>query len=322
MNYLKVYCNLIRKAENRTPPESCVERHHTFPKGLFGDNDRIVILTPREHYIAHLLLEKICIKRYGVGDEKTKKMTLACLMMRNRSEKYNSHLYEQVRMRYIENMREKMKGEGNPCYGVPCSEERKKKIREKALGRKASQETRDKMSRTRKGKKVKNPKCRKYFRKMDDLEFRENFIKIVEISYTKTEVAEKMGYKSCTNIDRWIKELELDTSHFLGSLVNVGRKHTEQARENIRKSKLGEKNPFYGKTHSQEVKVKMSEERKGERNSFYGKTHNEETKKKQAEAKIGTKWWNDGKVNRMSKECPGDGWIRGKLKKPLDETGS
>ena len=109
MNYLKVYCNLIRKAENRTPPEGYTEKHHTFPKGIFGDNDRIVVLTPREHYITHLLLEQICIKRYGVGDKNTRKMTLACIMMRNRSEKYNSHLYEQVRKRHSENMKEKMK---------------------------------------------------------------------------------------------------------------------------------------------------------------------------------------------------------------------
>jgi hypothetical protein len=72
MNYLKVYCNLIRKAENETLPEDYIEKHHTFPKSIFGDNKRIVALTPRKHYIAHLLLEKICIKRYGVDDEKSK----------------------------------------------------------------------------------------------------------------------------------------------------------------------------------------------------------------------------------------------------------
>jgi len=36
MNYLKVYCNLIRKAENRTPPEGYTEKHHIFPKSIFG----------------------------------------------------------------------------------------------------------------------------------------------------------------------------------------------------------------------------------------------------------------------------------------------
>lgn len=318
MNYLKIYCNLIRKAEDRTPPEDCVEKHHTFPKGIFGDNKRIVILTPREHYVAHLLLEQIHIKRYGVDDERTKKMTLACLLMRSRSEKYNSHLYEQIRKRHSENMKEKMKGEGNPSYGVPCSEERKQKIREKNLGRKASQEARDKMSRARKGIRRgtylrKGIICGTYL-KIYDLKFKENFIEIVEQSHNKMEVLRKLGYKgngrfNCIN--EWIKELNLNTSHFTG---NFGRIQTEETRQKIKEAKTGEKNSFYGKKHTKEVREKMSEKSAGNKNAFYGKTHSEETKKKQAEAKIGRKCWNNGKVNKMSKECPGDGWVRGKLK--------
>jgi hypothetical protein len=316
MNYLKVYCNLIRKAENRVPPEGCVEKHHTFPKGIFGDNDRIVILTPREHYIAHLLLEKIYIKRYGVGDENTRKMTLTCVMMRNRSEKYNSHLYEQVRVRYIKNMKEKMKGEGNPSYGVPCSEEKKQKIREKHLGKKASQETRDKMSKTRTGKR------RGTYLKIRDLEFREEFIKIVEQSKNKMEVLRKLKLSrgKFEYITEWINELNLDISHFTG---NIGVKHTEQARENIRQSKLGEKNPFYGKKHTKEVKEKMSEERRGNKNNFYRRTHSDEARKviaqKNSESMKGMLWWNDGKNQKRSRECPGEEWKNGRLKKVLDD---
>jgi hypothetical protein len=310
MNYLKVYCNLIRKAENRTPPEGYVEKHHTFPKGLFGKNDRIVILTSREHYIAHLLLEKICIKRYGITDERTKKMTLACFLMRNRSEKYNSHLYEQVRKRYSENMKERMGGENNPSYGVPCSEERKQKIRETHLGKKASQETRDKMSEVRTGK-------RRTYLKIYNLDFRKMFIDVVKTSHSKNEVARRMkseiGYEC---INEWIKELELDISHFTG---NEGVKHTNQARENIRLSQLGEKNSFYGKTHSDEAKKKMSNDRIGDKNTFYGKTHSDETKQKIGEKnrkKIkGQLWWNNGQIEKRGRECPGDGWIRGRIKK-------
>jgi hypothetical protein len=268
MNYLKIYCNLIRRAEDRTPPEDCVEKHHTFPKGIFGDNKRIVILTPREHYVAHLLLEQIHIKRYGVDDERTKKMTLACFLMKNRNERYNSHLYEKVRQRHINNLKVKMKGERNPSYGVPCSGERKQKIREKALGRTVSQETKDKMSRTRKGIR------RGTYLKIYDLKFRENFIEIVEQSHNKMEVLRKLGYQgngrfNCIN--EWIKELNLNISHFTG---NLGRTQTEETRQKIKEAKTGEKNAVYGK-----------------------------------------KMWNDGFTNKMSKECPGDGWILGKIKK-------
>lgn len=48
MNYLKIYCNLIRKAENRTPPEVYTEKHHIFPVSIFGKNNRIVVLTARD----------------------------------------------------------------------------------------------------------------------------------------------------------------------------------------------------------------------------------------------------------------------------------
>lgn len=104
MNYLKVYCNLIRKAEKRTPPEGYTEKHHTFPISIFGKNNRVVVLTAREHYIAHALLEKICIKRYGVKHQKTKKMTYAFWAM-NTADKYknrhkNSHIYNFLRERY------------------------------------------------------------------------------------------------------------------------------------------------------------------------------------------------------------------------------
>lgn len=313
MNYLKIYCNLIRKAENRTPPDDYIEKHHTFPKSIFGENKRIVILTSREHYISHLLLEKICIQRYGIEDERTKKMTLACLLMRNRSEKYNSHLYEQVRKRYSENMKERMKGENNPSYGILFSEERKQKIREKHLGRKASQETRDKMTKTRTGKRIGT------YLKINDLDFLNNFIDTINQSSNKREVMQKLGYKGdgmykCVN--EWIKELNLDISHFTG---NLGKKHTDEAKENIRLAKLGEKNPFYGKTHTDEVKNKMSEDRIGEKNAFYGKSHNEETKQKIREKnkeKIkGQLWWNNGEIEKRGVECPGDEWIRGRIKR-------
>ena len=31
----------------------------------------------------------------------------------------------------------------------------------------------------------------------------------------------------------------------------------------------------------------------------------------------GTKWWNNGVINKRSKECPGTGWVLGRLKKDI-----
>lgn len=99
MNYLKIYCNLIRKVENRTPPEGYTEKHHIFPKSIFGKNNRIVVLTAREHYIIHLLLWKGFKKRYGNKDQKTIKMFYALWMFqmnpnKKSDRKINSRIYE------------------------------------------------------------------------------------------------------------------------------------------------------------------------------------------------------------------------------------
>jgi hypothetical protein len=46
-----------------------------------------------------------------------------------------------------------------------------------------------------------------------------------------------------------------------------------------------------------------------------GKVLSEETKQKLREANLGKKWWNNGTINKHIHEFPGDGWIRGKVKK-------
>ena len=155
MNYLKVYCNLIRKAENRTPPEGYTEKHHTFPVSIFGKNKRVVTLTPREHYVSHVLLERICIRRYGLKDQRTIKMTYAHSIMKGNGGYVNSYLYESARIRFSE----AKKGENHPMFGKVHSEETKAKISNANKGNTVwnkgkvlSEERRAKMSESMKGK--------------------------------------------------------------------------------------------------------------------------------------------------------------------------
>jgi len=131
MNYLKVYCNLIRKAENRTPPEGYTEKHHTFPKSIFGKNNRIVVLTSREHYIAHCLLERIYVKRYGINDVKSQKMLFSHLAMKSYERYFNSRLYESCRVKYSNSI----KGSNHWYYGKSLTEEHKEKIGLKVRGK-------------------------------------------------------------------------------------------------------------------------------------------------------------------------------------------
>lgn len=66
-----------------------------------------------------------------------------------------------------------------------------------------------------------------------------------------------------------------------------GGKISEETRLKMSKSKLGEKNSFYGKQHSEEIKKHLSEIKTGtnmgEDNHFYGKTHSEQSLMKMKE---------------------------------------
>lgn len=158
MNYIKHYTKLIRAAETRITLDGYTEKHHVFPVSLFGKNKRIVRLTAREHYVAHALLEKICLKRYGDKHRFYYKMSRAFFMMnitangKTQPRYLNSRLYQYSKQRFIESnsgpnnfwfgkkrvfseshlkrLQETRKvGKDSPFYGVPRSEEVKQKLR-------------------------------------------------------------------------------------------------------------------------------------------------------------------------------------------------
>lgn len=87
---------------------------------------------------------------------------------------------------------------------------------------------------------------------------------------------------------------------------------SEETRKKMSESHIGiqsgENHPFFGKHHTEEIRNKLSKCNKGENSPLYGKrgemNHN-----------FGRTWWNNGKVAKLSKECPGEGFMRGRLKR-------
>lgn len=78
MNCLKQYVLLMKKRLADPPDESVYsEKHHIFPVSIYGKNNLVVRLTLREHIIAHYLLFKGLLKRYGKYDKRTIKMHCA-----------------------------------------------------------------------------------------------------------------------------------------------------------------------------------------------------------------------------------------------------
>ena len=145
VSYLKHYIKLMRKAEQRAwtkKSASCyVEKHHVFIKAIFGENGRVVYLTAREHFIAHLLLWKACRKRYGFQHRKTAKAGKALQSMSMKSKftservATNSRSFEMVRIANAESMRgdnhwSRQEGAVSPFVALNKDPERAKYIGE------------------------------------------------------------------------------------------------------------------------------------------------------------------------------------------------
>jgi len=255
MNYLKVYCNLIRKAENRTPPEGYIEKHHTFPVSIFGKNKRIVVLTAREHYVAHALLEKVYIKRYGISDLKTKKMINAVICMKSDTKYYNSFLYEQSRKRFSFSLK-----------NVQKSKEHRKKMSEASKKRYEDVKEREKVS-----------IHMKIFHKNVDMSGKRNgkygtgyFYEIIspegEIGYTnrlaffcekngltRTAFCRILSFKQNYHKGWSIRRLEYKCS---STDVKYKEKMSEQTKEKLKLANTGKK-------HSSETRKKISKRNKG-----------------------------------------------------------
>lgn len=69
MNYQFHYNTMMNRARNRSAPEGYVEIHHVLPRCLGGSDEpeNLVILTAREHYVAHQLLVKMNPGNYGLS---------------------------------------------------------------------------------------------------------------------------------------------------------------------------------------------------------------------------------------------------------------
>ena len=80
-----------------------------------------------------------------------------------------------------------------------------------------------------------------------------------------------------------------------------GISHSEETKRILRQLNTGENNPNYGKSASKETRRKMSETRK--KIGIRPPSHK------------GRKWWNDGKTNKVCVECPGEGWVAGRIKR-------
>ena len=118
MNYQEVYNSICARARHRETPLGYVEKHHVLPVSLGGsDNpENLVVLTAREHFVAHRLLARITDHP---------KMWMAFNFMSNINEVFRkpkcspsaSKNYEKERIACAKMLSTMSAGENNPMFG-------------------------------------------------------------------------------------------------------------------------------------------------------------------------------------------------------------
>lgn len=137
--YTRIYFNIIDRAKSRKL-NSYTESHHIIPKSLGGSNnqDNLVDLTAREHFICHSLLVKMT---EGIAK---RKMSFALWTFRynKNGKRYvpSSRMYEFMKKQYI-----------SVLVGRKLPEEVKEKIRKTNTGKIQSDLTKQKRSQSRYG---------------------------------------------------------------------------------------------------------------------------------------------------------------------------
>lgn len=156
MNYRKVYDQLItsRKQLNRSKVKggTYYERHHIIPTACGGldHEDNLVLLTAKEHFVAHMLL----IHCYdGVYKSKmASALWYMCKGYKHSQRSFSSSQYKYAREQYNKN--HPNKGKPSPMKGRKCTAEHIEKVRLGNLGKFVSPETRLLQSKIKKGKRL------------------------------------------------------------------------------------------------------------------------------------------------------------------------
>lgn len=138
--YLKWYEAIITNA--RTKNYEFTECHHILPRSMGGNDDQtnLIDLSPREHFICHLLLSKCT-----VGEAKTSMVFAAYMMAKVKNDRQqreysiNSRIYEAL-------SKERAKLVSRLKSGGSLSEEHKEKISKSLTGKKHTDKSKQKIS--------------------------------------------------------------------------------------------------------------------------------------------------------------------------------
>ena len=201
------------------------------------------------------------------------------------------HHSEEAKQKISESMKGKNAGKNSSFYGKHHSEETKQKISEsmkgKNKGKKRSEETKQKISKTNKGRH--------------------------RSEETKRKMSEACKGKRAGKNNHFYGKHHSEEIKQKISKANKGRHHSEETKQKISKANKGKHHS--GKKLSEEHKLKISKSLKGENHPLYGKHLSEETKQKLSKSLKGRQFSEETK-QKMSESMKG----KNKGKKRSEET--
>lgn len=266
MNYENIYNNLIisRKKLNRSKKDEIYyEWHHIIPKSLGGTNtkENLVLLTAREHFIAHMLLPEM----YD-GVEKCKMSSalwkMAHTTVTNKNRVISARQYEYIKKIYVNSIKGKTVEER---YGNEIGALVRKFSCERRKGKKHSEQTKRKISLAQKGlkrtisaeateKRKKIVEVRRKIKKEQKKLEKRNKIDKRKLPWTEehkfnlAESKKRGGKNKCTEGRK--KKI---------SLANKGQVRTEQQKKNISEGKIGKPCPWMVEINKKRSSISISQ---------------------------------------------------------------
>lgn len=235
--YFKIYSSIINKnyfnSNSGKSKLNYAEKHHIFPSCICTeyekkDNENIVMLTAKEHFIVHRLLTKFITEKKILN-----KMHFAVFCMTRKDKKQERYKTTSRTYEYLKaNISIAKKGNPAPNKGIPMKEEQKEKLRKPK-----SEECKKKISESKKGKKITPEQSRnKSIRSMGEGNgfYGKKHSNETKAHLSKVKTGSKMSFRS----EEHKKKL---------SLVLSGRKISDEEKEKRKNTQLrGEAHQFFG----------------------------------------------------------------------------
>lgn len=209
------------------------ENHHIIPRSIFK-NDNTVLLTPKEHFICHLLLTRMCKSRRD-----QMRMLNAFQMMANTRNigRITSAIYQKFKREISQAKSELSRGKLNHFYGKTHSDEFKSRQSDRMKGRIGEL----------------NPNYgNKWTEEQKEL-----------LSSIKSNLSEETR-RRMREAQKNRSPMSDDTRRKISNSL-MGREVSDQTKKIISDQKKGHNNPMFGKSEASAHLLKYSQELKGKK---------------------------------------------------------